>query len=186
MISHASVPLMQAASLRAEALGEHDAVAAGLRDYLAKHIPEELGHDEQFLEDLEAFGLSKDDVRAKVPWPSLAALIGMQYYWIFHHHPIAFVGYAATIEGDPVPVDFIEEVVARTGLPRDGFRTLLWHSRHDGEHSAELDKALDALPLTPEQTSLIGINVANTHHLLARSIHEMIASFETQAGRVAR
>jgi hypothetical protein len=181
-ITNATVPLMEAARERARELADDDPVAAGFAEYLASHIPEERGHDEQFLEDLEALGLSKDVVTRQVPGPSLASLLGMQYYWIRHRHPIAFAGYSAILEGNPMPVEFIREIGEKTGLPEDGFRTLIWHSQHDPEHTAELYRTLDALPLTTEQVSLIGINIAHTHQLLARSVHEMIASFDEQAG----
>lgn len=181
MMTSATVPLMQAAHARSLELADADPVAAGFADYLARHIPEEAGHDEQFLEDLEAFGMQKSEVRAQMPWPSLAALIGMQYYWILHRHPIAFAGYSAILEGSPVPLELIQELEDEKGLPSAGFRTLKWHSLHDPEHSAELYEVLDALPLTTDQMSLIGVNIAHTHKLLAQSVHEMIASFDRQA-----
>lgn len=185
MITHVTVPLMKAAQNRAEALATDDAVAGGLADYLEHHISEEIGHDDQFLEDLIALGMAEADVRAKLPWPSLACLTGLQYYWILHHHPIVFVSYMATLEGTCVPIEKIRQVQAQTGLPSAGFRTLIWHTLHDSEHTADLDRVLDGLPLTSEQMALIGVNVAHTHNLLARSVHEMIADFEEHNARAA-
>ena len=71
------------------------------------------------------------------------------------------------------------------GLPSEGFRTLIWHARHDPEHSGELCRVIDDMPLTEEQVSLIGVNVAHTNNLLARSVHEMIDAFEERTGRAA-
>lgn len=178
MIANASVPLMQTAQQQCEKLADKDEVAAGFASYLAAHIPEEVGHDEQCLEDLEVLGFSRDEVRARLPWPSIATLVGLQYYWILQRHPIALIAYLAIIEGNPVPQALIDDVQSKTGLPREAFRTLLWHTLHDPDHSADLYNVIDALPLTPEQMSLIGVNVAQTHKLIAQSVHEMIASFE--------
>lgn len=180
MMTSATVPLMTAALRRAEELAADDQVAAGFANYLQHHIPEEAGHDEQFLDDLEVLGMCREEVKAQIPWPSLAALLGMQYYWILHRHPIAFAGYSAILEGNPVPLDQIKAFQERSGLPHDGFRTLIWHSEHDPDHTAELDALLDELPLTDEHMGLIGINIAHTHNLLARSVHEMIAAFDQQ------
>ena len=36
-----------------------------------------------------------------MPPPSVAGLVGSQYYWILHHHPVAFLGYVALMEGYP-------------------------------------------------------------------------------------
>jgi pyrroloquinoline quinone (PQQ) biosynthesis protein C len=178
MMTSATVPLMTAALRRAEELGASDQVARGFAEYLQHHIPEEAGHDEQFLDDLEVLGMSREAVNALIPWPSLAALLGMQYYWILHRHPIAFAGYSAILEGNPVSVDEITAFQERSGLPSDAFRTLIWHSKHDPEHTAELDAVLDDLPLTDDHMGLIGVNIAHTHNLLARSVHEMIAAFD--------
>jgi len=180
MMTSATVPLMTAALQRAEELATSDQVAAGFAEYLEHHIPEEAGHDEQFLDDLEVLGMSRENVMAQIPWPSLVALLGMQYYWIIHRHPIAFVGYSAILEGNPVPLDDIRAFQERSGLPSDGFRTLVWHSEHDPDHSDELDAMLDDLPLTEEHLGLIGVNIAHTHKLLARSVHEMISAFDQQ------
>lgn len=177
-ISNASVPLMEAARARALTLANDDPVAAGLADYLEHHIPEETGHDEWMINDLEALGISRHEVVNRVPEPSLAALIGMQYYWIQHRHPIAFTGYAAIVEGNPVPPAKIDEIEQRLDLPARALRTMRWHAVHDLEHSADLDDALDGLPLTDEHTALIGINVAYSQALLARSVHEMIGPFD--------
>jgi hypothetical protein len=32
------------------------------------------------------------------PSANVAALVGAQYYWILHHHPVALLGYMATLE----------------------------------------------------------------------------------------
>ena len=177
-MTRSTVPLMLAAKQRAEELAADDPVAAGFRDYLADHIIEEAGHDEQFLDDLEVFGMRREDVKSQIPWPSLAMLLGLQYYWIMQYHPVVFAGYSAILEGNPVPLEHIETFKATSGLPEDGFRTLIWHSEHDPEHIDELDRVLDALPITEEQMGLIGVNIAHTHNLLAKSVHEMIAWFD--------
>ncbi len=128
--------------------------------------------------DLEALGFSREDVVRRIPEAALVSLIGMQYYWIRHRHPIAFVGYAAIVEGNPTPPDRIDEIEKRLDLPARALRTMRWHAVHDLEHSADLDNALDALPLSEEHKTLMGVNVIYSQALLARSVHELIAAFE--------
>ncbi len=172
-IIRASVPLMEAAFERASALSERDAVADVLAPYLERHIPEEQGHDEWLLEDLEALGLERAAVLARPPSPTVAALVGSQYYWIFHYHPVALLGYIGLLEGYPPQRDQIEDLIARTGLTRRAFRTLLAHAELDPHHRDDLNRTLDSLPLTPEQRSVLALSAMHSVHLLARCLDEV-------------
>jgi hypothetical protein len=164
----ASVPLMQTALRRAEELAPCDPVARGLAEYLAHHIPEELHHDEWLLDDIVALGASREAVVRRLPPTSAAAMVGSLYYWVIHTHPLAFLGYAAVIEGHPPSENYLEDVQRRTGLPAEGFRTYLKHARLDPHHSREMDEVIDRLPLTPDHTSLLGVVAFQTiHHLTA-------------------
>ncbi|MDQ3932608.1 MAG: iron-containing redox enzyme family protein [Actinomycetota bacterium] len=173
-IIRASVPLMEAASERATALCERDAVADLLAPYLEKHIPEEQGHDEWLLEDLEALGIDRSEVLTRPPSPAVAALVGAQYYWILHYHPVALLGYIALLEGYPPHRHEIEYLMARTGSSPRAFRTLLAHADLDPHHRDELNDMLNALPLTAEQRSVLGLSAMNSVRLLARCIEEVI------------
>lgn len=183
MVANASVPLMRVALQQCNGRADVDKVASGFAEYLSVHIEEETGHDEQCLEDLEVLGRSVDDIRSQLPWSSITTLVGLQYYWVFHQHPIAIAGYLATIEGSSARPELFDEVCAKTGLPIEGFRTLIWHARHDPQHSAELYDVLDELPLTSDQMSHIGVNIAQTNRLIASSVCEMIALFEEKESR---
>jgi hypothetical protein len=167
-IVRASVPAMEAARRRAEELSPSDPVAAGVADYLARHIPEELHHDDRLLDDMVALGASRDAMLRRVPSLTAATLVGPLYYWVIHAHPVAWMGYGAVIEGNPPSDLFLLDVMKRTGLPAEGFRTYLKHARLDPHHAREMDEALDSLPLTAEQSGLIGVVAFHTmHHLSA-------------------
>src|SRR5437870_4505986 len=69
---------------------------AGLVEYLERHIPEEMHSEEPggaTLDDLAALGVDTAALRTQQPSPKIAALIGAVYYWIFHFHPVAVLGY---------------------------------------------------------------------------------------------
>ncbi|MFL5586807.1 MAG: iron-containing redox enzyme family protein [Ktedonobacteraceae bacterium] len=178
-IMRASVPLMEAAIDRIKETTASDPLAEGLVSYLTEHILEERHHDEWILDDLEVLGLSRKDVLSKIPSPTVAALVGAQYYWIFHYHPVALLGYIAVLEGSPPLVEHIVEVQAKTALPRDVFRTYLKHAHLDPHHCQNLDRILDSLPLTREHSTIIGISASHTAQLLACSLEEFVAK-ETQ------
>jgi hypothetical protein len=113
-IIRASVPLMAAARERARELAG-DPVAAAVADYCGRHIEEELGHDDWLLEDLAFLGVDPEDVRTRPPSPTVAALVGAQYYWIRHVHPVGLLGYVLLLEGWPPTPATVDELRRRTG-----------------------------------------------------------------------
>ncbi|MGA2590980.1 MAG: iron-containing redox enzyme family protein [Bryobacteraceae bacterium] len=166
-VVRATVPAMETARRNAEARSPADPVATAMAAYLARHIPEELHHDDWLLDDLESLGVARETVLRRVPSPAAAALVGSLYYWALHAHPVAWMGYAAVTEGHPPSADYLVSVMRRTGLPQEGFRTYLKHAQLDPHHSREMYAALDAMPLTREQSSLLGVVAFQTIHHVA-------------------
>jgi hypothetical protein len=157
-IIRASVPLMARALERAQAAASDDPAASGLAEYLEHHVDEERGHDDWLLEDLEVLGRSREEVLARPPSASVAALVGAQYYWIEHYHPVALLGYIGLLEGYPPTIADVDALMARTGYEREAFRTLIRHAELDPLHRDDFDEALDRLPLTAEQSAVIGLS----------------------------
>jgi len=137
-IIRASVPLMEAARDRSRSL-RGDPVAAAVADYTACHIDEERGHDDWLLEDLAAIGVDPATVLTRPPPVAVAALVGAQYYWIHHFHPVALLGYMLLLEGYPPSAADVGSLRARTGYGPEAFRTLLLHADLDPHHGEELD-----------------------------------------------
>jgi hypothetical protein len=173
-IIRSTVPIMQMAEERARVLASDDPVAVGVAAYFDAHADEEKDHDLWLLEDLELIGVDRDVVLARVPSPAVASLVGAQYYWILHYHPVTLLGYIAVLEGYPPTGAMIDALVARTGYERDAFRTLSAHGELDPHHREELDEALDSLPLTPEQSTAVGTSAMYTVHMLTRAIDEIL------------
>ncbi|APR76764.1 Carbamoylphosphate synthase large subunit protein [Minicystis rosea] len=172
-VAGASVPLLEVALSEARArVG--DQAAAPLADYLERHIPEEVGHDAWFLDDLEALGVHRRAVVSRIASPSIARLVGAQYYWVRHAHPVAVLGYLAAIEGNPPTVDGIEGIMSRTGLPRAAFRTWLHHARLDPDHLADLHAVIDDMALDPSRTSLVSVSALHTVHALESVFQDLL------------
>lgn len=177
-IIRASVPLMQSAVRRARATAASDPAARGLIVYLERHVEEERGHDEWVLEDLEVLGIDLSLVLSRVPSPAVACLVGSQYYWTIHYHPVALLGYLAVTEGYSSPPGLIEDLIQITGLPRPAFRTLAEHAELDLDHGVELDRLLDSLPLTPEHEEAIALSAMTSVHHMARCLDEACEAAE--------
>jgi hypothetical protein len=172
-VVRATIPLMECTLAAADERAGDDPAAAMLADYLRHHITEETGEDEWLLQDLEAVGRDRAAVLAQPPSPVVAGLVGAQYYWVFHHDPIAFLGYLAALEGYPPSQALIDELMTRTGYDEGAFRTILAHAERDPGHRDELLELLDRLPVTPEQSALLGLSALWSARTLARAISDV-------------
>lgn len=153
----ASVPLMELAARRcAETPG--DPLAERLGRYLAAHVEEERDHDTWLLDDLAAAGGDPAALLAAQPPTAVAELVGAQYYWIEHHHPVALLGYVLTLEHHAPSPQLAGRLARDTGLPPAAFRTVHEHAALDGGHAADLDALLDELPLTPAQLTAVAVS----------------------------
>jgi hypothetical protein len=175
-VARAMIPLMETALGRARELAVEDPVADGLASYLERHIPEEMHSDEPggaTLADLEALGVDTVALRTLLPPPQIAALVGAQYFWILHYHPVAVLG-LLELEAYHPHHPTVERFIEVTGLPRDGFRQLLLHAKLDVAHARELHRVLDSLPLEPQHEQLIGLSALQTIAFLSDALLEVV------------
>ena len=180
-VIRASVPLMEAALVEARATAAYDPVSAALAPYLEEHIDEERDHDEWLLDDLEVLGRDRREILVRPPSPTVAALVGAQYYWIFHYHPVTLLGYVSLLEGYPPSTELIQRLIDATGYPREGFRTMIAHAELDPGHRDELNELLDSLPLTSEQSGALGVSAIQTVDLFTRAIDELVDEYAVAA-----
>jgi hypothetical protein len=104
----------------------------------------------------------------------VAGLAGAQYYWLLHYHPLTLLGYLAAVEGYPPTRALIDDLIASTGHSPSAFRTMIAHAELDPGHRDELDALLDELPLTADQSTLLGLSAIYSARMLARAIYEIV------------
>jgi hypothetical protein len=114
-------------------------------------------------------------VLAQMPSAAVASLVGAQYYWILHHHPVAFLGYVGVMEGYPPTEELVETLIVRTGSPREAFRTFSEHGELDPGHRDHLDRTLDALPLSERDELVIASSAIATVALATAALEELLA-----------
>ena len=156
-VVRSAVPLMNAAIDRARAIEANDPVGAAVADYLSRHVSHEEGHDQWLLEDLEVLGVKSTDVLRRIPLPSVAVLVGAQYYWLHHYHPVSLLGHMAVMEGYPPSAGFADRLQQLTGYPRNAFTSIRRHEHLDVGHGEELFEVIDGLRLTREHEVILGI-----------------------------
>jgi hypothetical protein len=169
----ATIPLMEAAITVAGRRSDTDPICARLVPYFLQHIEEERGHEEWLLQDLEAVGVGRNDVFGCVPNATIAGIAGAQYYWIFHVHPVALLGFFAVLEGNPPVTADLMAIQERTGLPAAAFRMLRYHAEVDLAHAADIYSLLDSLPLSTLHTQLVGISALHTLAMLESFFHNL-------------
>jgi Iron-containing redox enzyme len=169
-----TVPLMEAAMRCARSKVGFDPVAAITADYFAEHIEEEQHHDEWLLEDMLASGIEHSAVLNRIPPASIASLVGSQYYWIQHAHPVALFGFLVVLEGNPASVQQLRAIQTRHGLPAAAFRTLIEHAETDLDHFQGLKRTLDQLPLQEQHSVLIALSAFQTIDKLSCVFEELL------------
>jgi hypothetical protein len=172
----ASVPLMETARQCARTRGPEDRVAQRLVLYFDDHIPEEHEHDRWLLDDMRSIGIETDEVLTRVVPPVIASLVGAQYYWIRHNHPVALLGYIAVLEGYPPDPRQLMRAQERTGLPPAVFRTLLEHAQVDEAHAEGLIRLLNELELSERQSALVSVSALHTADGIAGALGEVFSS----------
>ncbi|MES2222335.1 MAG: iron-containing redox enzyme family protein [Acidobacteriota bacterium] len=175
-ITVASAPAMRTAAACCANLAD-DPLAAWLCPYYLEHAGEESGHEQWLLDDLATFGVARDQVMRRLPYPSVAALVGVQYYWMHHVHPVAYLGYIAVVE-EPASIEFLEETSRRTGIALSSMSGHVMHARLDPDHVAEFDAALDGLPLTAHHRDLISVSAIATVAHLENVFTDILQHFE--------
>jgi hypothetical protein len=151
-----------------------DPVAQTAATYLQAHMREEAEHDQWLLDDLATLGISSSQVLSATPCAGVVTLLGAQYFWLFHAHPVAIFGYLIVLEGYPPLAEQLQEIQVRTGLPSSAFRCLLAHAENDPHHIAMLNRTLDAMDLTEAQIRVVGLSALHTIDAVATIFEELI------------
>lgn len=144
--------------------------------YLAHHAVEERGHDQWILEDLAATGTDPDTALDQIPPPPVAELVGAQYYWLRHVHPVSLLGHMAVVEGHAPQQNFADRLQRATGYSTEAFRTIRRHAHVDQQHTRDLYALIDGLPLEPRHESLMGVSALHTVRAAAE-VFDAILSF---------
>jgi hypothetical protein len=172
----ATVPLMLAAVGELRRRASDVELNEPLARYFEEHAVEEAGHEAWLLEDLETLGIDAASVRCEPGLPPVAAMVGAQYYWIHHAHPVALLGMFAVLEGHPPTLAALDEAQRRTGLPVEGFRMLRRHAELDVAHGDELFDLIDRLPLADGHAALLGTSAVHTLGALGEMFDSLVSS----------
>jgi hypothetical protein len=173
-IIRSSVLLINLAAESAQSRAASDPVSRTVAGYYKTHALEEMHHDDWLLDDLVAIGAERPRVYDRLPSPAVASLVGAQYYWALHSHPVSLFGYLAVLEGNPPSMEQLGEICASHGLPAEGFRTMIKHAKLDPHHRDEIYAQLDHLPLTENHSELIALSAFHTIEHISLALEEIM------------
>lgn len=172
MVARATVPLMQEVVRVAEKL-PNDPISAPLIKYMTRHIAEEMDHDQWYADDLEFLGIPREEIFARLPIPNVAAMVGSQYYWINHHHPVSFMGYLAVLEVNHPTEEYVNKLISNSKLPAKGFSTVMEHAVVDVQHSKDIIETLNNLPLNEQQFRMIERSAFQTFRYVSLIVEDI-------------
>jgi pyrroloquinoline quinone (PQQ) biosynthesis protein C len=138
-----------------------------IRYFLYEHMHEESGHEEWVINDLEALGITKDQVSAHQPSAFTLSLIGYNYWAADRRQPASVLGMIYTLEviasvyGGPFSLAIKEalHLEAESGISFIGS-----HAKMDAEHMAELRLMLNTLDDVEAQKAIAESAIVNFHH----------------------
>lgn len=146
-----TVPLLMATGSR---LGEH---YEWLRVAIAEYIDEEIGHQEWILNDIDACGFNKEQVRGGRPSIATELMVSYAYDMIHRVNPIGFFGMVLVLEGTSTAVasQAATAISKSLNLPASCFSYLSSHGALDVEHTKFYEDIVNKIDNVQDQQQLI-------------------------------
>lgn len=100
-----------------------------------RHAEEEREHHLWFLDDLASIGCDRQQIISAVPEDEILDLLGAQFVLAATAGPTAILGLFFAMEAHPSNSTAIVALTDQLGIPREGLRTILFHTEEDIEHA---------------------------------------------------
>lgn len=128
-----------------------------LRVAIGEYIEEEMGHQEWILNDIEAAGGDRQQVRTGMPDFSTEMMVSYAYDTVHRNNPVSFFGMVLVLEGSSVALatsaaDIIKE---KLGLPKAAFSYLSSHGSLDQEHIQFLESLMNRLESSEDKQAVL-------------------------------
>jgi long-chain acyl-CoA synthetase len=146
-----TTPLLMAAGSRIPSNKEW------VRNALAEYVEEELGHQEWILNDIEASGFDKEEVRHSQPSTAAELMVSYAYDMINRTNPMGFFGMVHVLEGTSITIadNAAEKIAEGLALPQGCFSYLTSHGALDIEHVAFFKDLMNKVDDINDQNQII-------------------------------
>lgn len=128
-----------------------------VREALVEYIEDEYGHDAWILNDIEATGGDRQQVRANKPCLPIELMVSFLYDQINRGNPAAFFGMVMVLEGTSIKLatQMGQIVQARLGLPAAAFSYLFSHGNLDLDHFQFFEKLMNTVDDPDDQRAIV-------------------------------
>lgn len=128
-----------------------------LRVAIAEYIDEEMGHQEWILNDIEACGFDKEQVRHGKPSLATELMVSYAYDMVHRVNPIGFFGMVLVLEGTSTAVasQAATAISNSLNLPANCFSYLSSHGALDVKHTKFYEDIVNKIDDVQEQQQLI-------------------------------
>ncbi|AZE11406.1 MULTISPECIES: TenA family transcriptional regulator [Pseudomonas] len=146
-----TVPLMMACGARLPLRLEW------LRKAVCEYIEEEYGHEQWVLDDIEACGGDRDEVRNGRPSLPIELMVSFLYDLIARDNPVGLFGMVNVLEGTSIALatHAAGSIRQRLGLPETAFSYLSSHGSLDVEHMQTYRRLMNTLDDPADQAAVI-------------------------------
>ncbi|QLL10726.1 TenA family transcriptional regulator [Pseudomonas chlororaphis] len=146
-----TVPLMMACGARLPLRLEW------LRKAVCEYIEDEYGHEQWVLDDIEACGGDRDEVRNGRPSLPIELMVSFLYDLIARDNPVGLFGMVNVLEGTSIALatHAAGSIRQRLGLPETAFSYLSSHGSLDVEHMQTYRRLMDTLDDPADQAAVI-------------------------------
>lgn len=135
---------------------------------IISYLEEELGHEEWILNDIQACGGNKENVRKSKPRLPTQTLIAYNYDYINRKNPVGFFGMVFMLESTSTQIatQGASAVQQALNLPEKAFSYLYSHGEIDISHMKFLENTLNKIDAPDDQAAIIEV-AQNTFELFA-------------------
>ncbi|KAA5841751.1 iron-containing redox enzyme family protein [Pseudomonas chlororaphis] len=146
-----TVPLMMACGARLPLRLEW------LRKAVCEYIEDEYGHEQWVLDDIEACGGDRDEVRNGRPSLPIELMVSFLYDLIARDNPVGLFGMVNVLEGTSIALatHAAGSIRQRLGLPESAFSYLSSHGSLDIEHMQTYRRLMNTLDDPADQAAVV-------------------------------
>lgn len=128
-----------------------------LQPAIAEYIEEEIGHEQWILNDIEAAGGNRIEIRSSQPSFETEVMVAYAYDGIQRRNPLSFFGMVHVLEGTSIALatQAAGTIQQGLGLPDAAFSYLRSHGDLDIEHVKFFERLMDRMEDPADQRAII-------------------------------
>jgi len=128
-----------------------------LREAIVIYIEEEVGHQEWILNDLQALGVDKENIRHGKPSIHTELMVSYAYDQVMRNNPVGFFGMVYTLEktSSTIATFAAEQIASSLSLPGEAMSYMISHGSLDIEHMQDFEQIMNRLDRDTDKAAVL-------------------------------